>query len=492
MSKLYAVVVGVEDYHAPQLKKVKYAAADATEFVSFLTESLKVPKDNISLLLNQDAHKSNIEEVIEASINALDADDTFYFFYAGHGLWAGGSNRLTTWDTKLDALPATTIDVQAKILNPLGKSNCKRSILFVDACAQEMFVDENARDMVSDLRPKEFEKFIEKSIYTAAFFACSAMQKSLSTAALGHGIWTYHLLRALRGMEKKAIVKDEWVTGESLRDYLSDAIPRYLREKTEFTAQQKPYALIGSDGTFHIVKIEKSKKADADLQLNVDFSGAFFRSKKTVPFRRLGKFSKASGHTVPTAFSDRADAFAQRLLADQVEEEVQQVYQNARDIFDLGPDDIQKHEESVDADQFRYMVSTGQSEADFQEAYITRKIVLRVPHAELPENFDNIFATVPDEFVVPFPGSNGQFAELASRVAAAAKKIGAKERDNPTSGTIDMSFPDGTVVKIVTAQEFIVITCGGVSGCLPLIDHVSNGELGNFIGEPPPLIGSAE
>jgi uncharacterized caspase-like protein len=490
----YAVVIGIEEYHSPDIKNVHHARADAEAIRDLLTQRLAVPSADVTLLLDEDAHKLEIEDQLKDRISALGADDRFYFFYAGHGMWANGRNRLTTWDTKISDLGKTTLDVQKTLLNPLRDSGCKQSLMFVDACATEIFVNDDDRDLVSDLDRKEFEQFIAESEYTAAFFACSAKEKSYSTNGLGHGIWTHHLLQALRGENKKALVKGQWITGESLRDYLKDAVPKYIRKHTNIKGHQTPYALIGASGTFKIVKIEAKKKAADELQLQPDFAGAYFRGRETRSFKSLPGFSTSKRHRVPESVNDAADGWARKLLKDEIAEDAQEVYEQAREVLDLPPGAVDKQEHvgigSVDTELFRYDVYAGQNNEDHTEAAITREIKLRVPHVDLPEEFDDIFPGKMDEVVLPLPGSKGNFAKLVNAVAATAKKIKAKEWDNPTKELIELRLSDGTVMVLDTKNEVVIVRCAGANGCLSMIENLSGDELRQVMGEPPELIGS--
>jgi caspase domain-containing protein len=491
----YAVVIAIEKYHNPDITDVKHARADAEEMRDVLTGQLGVPAGNLTLLLDQDAHKANVEEQLKYCIKGLDADDRFYFFYAGHGMWANGRNRLTAWDTQLLNLPTTTIDVQKVLLNPLRDSGCKQSLIFVDACATEFKDIDEVRDLVADMSRKEFEEFISKSAYTAAFFACSAKEKSYSTSALGHGIWTFHLLEALRGEKDEALVDDKWVTGESLRDYLNLAVPRFIRKKTSIKGHQTPYALIGASGTFKITELKEATKVAQDFQLKPDFGRAFFRGSETRPFRNLPGFSPSRRHKVPEDVNPAADRWARQLLRADVAHEIQQVYEQARETLKLRPKQVDKQEDegtgTVDTDFFRFEVYAGQSKKDHREAIVTREIQLRVPHKKLPEDFDDIFPSRVDELVLPLPGSKGQFDKLVDPIAEVAEAIDAKERDDPTKGIIELQLSDGTTIVLNTKREIITVSCSGVDGCLEIIEHIRGDELRRLIGDTPKLIGRA-
>lgn len=176
----------------------------------------------------------------------------------------------------------------------------------------------------------QFHEFVRDVEHVVAFFACSKNEKSHSSPALGHGIWSHHLLRALQGLEPKA-AKKGLITGYSLSEFLKDRIPRYIRENTKITKHQTPYGLIGSSGDFLIRELPVTASSPADLTvIRPDFAAAFFRSIETRGFKALPGFSRAQKHTIPDRVSDSASGWAQRLLDAEVQKELQTVNDNAQ------------------------------------------------------------------------------------------------------------------------------------------------------------------
>jgi hypothetical protein len=86
------------------------------------------------------------------------------------------------------------------------------------------------------------------------------------------------------------------------------------------------------------------------------------------------------------------------------------------------------------------------------------------------------------EVVLPLPGSRGQFTKLASAVAATAKKIKAKEWDNPTKGLIELRLPDGTVMAFDTKNEIVTVRCAGIDGCPSMVAHLDGDQLRQVMG----------
>ena len=263
MGTTYAVLIGIETYQKQGISSVQFAQADAAAMKDVLVQHFGVPAENISLWLDSDATRSSFENDLTYTIrHQLSPGDRFIFFYAGHGFYANGSNRLTTWDTHPSNLAGTTVSLEEVLLKPLKEQQGIKSLVFIDACAADLKTSvEQARDMVSDLTPMEFEALVQSTDHAAAFFACSPNEKAYPSDALMHGIWTYHLMQALQGDAEGALDRDRWITGDSLKNYLALAVPAYSRENTKIQAAQRPYAILSSNGPFSIRQVPPSDSA---------------------------------------------------------------------------------------------------------------------------------------------------------------------------------------------------------------------------------------
>jgi len=491
----YGVVIGVEKYSVPGMSSVAHAHDDAMAFAATLTEHLGVPAANLTLWLDGDATRTNLEIELPRIVRRLDVEDRFYFYYAGHGLYCEGSNRLTAWDTHPQHLHGTTVELEGILLKPLRTSPCRSSLVFIDACADQI-VDRSApsRDVTSSMDDVQFREFVRNVEHVAAFFACSKNEKSRSLSAVGHGIWSYYLLRALQGLESKA-AKKGLITGYSLSEFLKDAIPRYIRERTKITKHQTPYGLIGSSGDFLIRELPVTASSPGDLTvIKPNFAAAFFRSIETREFKALPGFSRAQRHTVPDRVSDSASGWAQRLLDAEVQEELQTVNDNAKQILNLGRRDVtldfETGEGSVDTEKFRFEITTGQSNANPGEAYVRREIVLRVPPADLPDDFDDIFPEAVDRIVVPFTGNGAFYEDLADALEAIERAGGGKFIENKKSEVLTLTLNDGATLRFNTKRNTMTITPPAPSGCLEVIEKLGQGSFAKLLGGAPLMIGA--
>ena len=263
MGTTYAVLIGIESYQKQGINSVQFAQADAAAIKDVLVQDLGVPAENITVWLDSEATKSVFENDLPYMIRGLSSGDRFIFFYAGHGFFANGANRLTTWDTHPGNLPGTTVSLEEVLLKPLKDQQGVDSLVFIDACAADLKTSViQARDIISDLTPGEFEALVQRTNHAAAFFACSPNEKAYPSDALMHGIWTYHLIQALQGDAEGALDRDRWITGDSLKNYLALAVPAYIRENTKIQAAQRPYAILSSNGPFSIRQVPPSDSAE--------------------------------------------------------------------------------------------------------------------------------------------------------------------------------------------------------------------------------------
>ena len=82
----WALLVGIEKYTAEGISELNYAVDDAEAIRKVLIEQHNVNPDNISLLLNDDATKRNIERGLIDYYKNSDPDDRIIFYFSGHGV----------------------------------------------------------------------------------------------------------------------------------------------------------------------------------------------------------------------------------------------------------------------------------------------------------------------------------------------------------------------------------------------------------------------
>jgi len=88
MPRVFALLIGVDDYKSGRIWNLEACAHDALLMKQWLVQDLQVPKENIALLLNQEATKRRIEDTFMSHLvnnPAIAEGDALIVYFAGHG-----------------------------------------------------------------------------------------------------------------------------------------------------------------------------------------------------------------------------------------------------------------------------------------------------------------------------------------------------------------------------------------------------------------------
>jgi hypothetical protein len=322
---------------------------------------------------------------------------------------------------------------------------------------------------------KEFEEYIQTGSFHAVYMSCSPGEKSYSSDSLMHGIWTWHLIRALRGEESAAIVRENFITSSSLKDYLCIAVPDYIRKNTEIRGTQIPWSQIASANTFEIIKLPQhhiiNQGALFDLELKLD--EMIFRRLIIKPISKLPGFDKKRGHFVPDYISTQVTDFIQRLVEDEIKEEINIIYDKTKRIMNLKKKEIYKSAESgggsLDTEYFRFKIFAEQSQDEPDEAVIMRTLEIRGDYKRLPIDFDDIFPYRLDEIVIPFSG-NVDFEVLVDKFEDLVDSLGGTLSENDDTGIIEFRTIQGLKITIQVYNNELVLYSREAEGCIKMIE----------------------
>jgi hypothetical protein len=202
-----------------------------------------------------------------------------------------------------------------------------------------------------------------------------------------------------------------------------------------------------------------------------------FRKLSFTPFARLPGFSKARGHFVPEKASPAALEWAKFLLEENIQEELQLIYQRSKDILGLRRREVKKGVEkgggSVETEFFRYTLALSQSDSDPAEVKTSREVVLLRRLDELPPALDLIFPDAAEEIVAKIEVPD--FDDLVEHFEDLKDKWGGKLAENDVTGKIEYSAKDFTLI-VDTREGELVIRPITACGCLALLkiaeDHL--------------------
>jgi hypothetical protein len=181
-----SLVIGINDYRHEYYQngeyKLEFAKADALAFYKYLVAAWpNVAPGNHILLCDQDALPFRIKNAL-LDLARAGPFDLLFLYFAGHG----EKNDNNAWLCTVDARPGE-VDLGIAELDALISSIQSDIVIwFIDCCYAESIVSKS--DFMKSLMDSQ-----------ARLFVCSARaeQRTWEEKELGHGIFSYALIKAL-------------------------------------------------------------------------------------------------------------------------------------------------------------------------------------------------------------------------------------------------------------------------------------------------------
>jgi len=194
----WAVVVGVDRFKQRTVSRLNYAANDARSVAKALVP-LGFPEKNITVLLNEQATRGEIERVLSSAIRrAAGPNDRLVIFFATHGVTlslpgGGEEGYLLPHDGDPDDLPLTALAMQQ--LKQIGQRIAAKHILIaVDACYGGLSLLRAQAPSVVDRR---YLELVGRSRVMQVLTAGRKDEPVIEER--GHGVFTRALLDGLEG-----------------------------------------------------------------------------------------------------------------------------------------------------------------------------------------------------------------------------------------------------------------------------------------------------
>ena len=224
----WGLVIGIEEY--AHLPSVDYANKDALIIRDYFIKVLRIPEENIITLFGSDATKAQMEGYLEQYIPSnVKSNTTLYVYFVGHGApgMKDGDPYLVPFDGDTRFIEQTGYKLQ-KLYNDLGNMNIKQSYVFLDSCFSGT-ANRAAEMLVKGTRPTLMQvKEVEiKTDSVISLSATSVGQTSNAYADTEHGLFTYYLLKGLKGAADAD--EDSWVSIKEMYEYVSQHVPRVAR-----------------------------------------------------------------------------------------------------------------------------------------------------------------------------------------------------------------------------------------------------------------------
>ena len=242
-----ALVIGVGEYlRAGQVETLRFATKDATALSDALTDSnlCAFPRDQVILLTDGAANRDAIVQRLSRWLpEQARGTGLVFIYFAGHGMVQTVGRReegfLLPYDADPDDLVTRGV-AMGDLARWIDGLDARAVVVCLDCCHAGRVLGQRdpaptpaARNM--ELRPALLQRMSGQGRYLIA--SCDEGQKSYECADLGHGLFTFHLLRGIAGEADRD--GDGQVGLAELFNYVSTAVSRDAWQR--FGCDQKPW-----------------------------------------------------------------------------------------------------------------------------------------------------------------------------------------------------------------------------------------------------------
>lgn len=241
--KDWGLIIGIEDYD--RLPKVEFARKDALIVREYFIRILGVPEENIISLMDNEATKSRIEGYLKKYIPTnVGKNATLYVYYAGHGLPGikKGEPYLVPYDADTRFIEQTGYKL-ISFYQDLHRLDIERVYVFLDACFSGV-ASRAAEMLIKGARPAliHVEDVKPPTSSIVSFNATSTGEISNAFPEKEHGLFTYYLLRGLKG--EADTDDDGWSSVKEIYEYVHSNV---RRESRRMQSEQTPIIVPPTD-----------------------------------------------------------------------------------------------------------------------------------------------------------------------------------------------------------------------------------------------------
>ena len=258
-SNSYALIIGINNYQ--NVSPLGYAVNDAQEVSEVLINKLNFPKENVKILIDGEATKSNILKAYHAyTSDSINIDDRLIIFFAGHGHtlkgYRGDVGYLVPFDA--DTNDTSTFIRWDELTRNAELIRAKHILFIMDACFSGLAIYRDAKVGANRFLHDMYKRF-SRQVITAG--KADEPVADSGGPLPNHSIFTGHLIEGMLG---KAANDLGIITANSLMSYV------YTKVSQAPNSEQTPhYGQFDGDGDF-IFFCPDEFKQPSDTQIGTD------------------------------------------------------------------------------------------------------------------------------------------------------------------------------------------------------------------------------
>ncbi|WP_238381798.1 caspase family protein, partial [Mucilaginibacter pedocola] len=227
---MHLVVVGINAYKNPKMS-LNYALADATAFKNEAEKDAKTITTNLKTYFVTDAQadKNGITAAFAEVQKNAKPQDVFVFYYAGHGVISDKNKEFYLVPT--DVTDLQNVDealaqsgIPSKMLQRYAIDiPAQKQVFILDACQSAGAFQQL---MSNDANQQKNLAVVARSTGTHWIAASGSQQFAQEFGQLGHGAFTYVLLKAMQG----EAANNKMITVNGLKNYLQTQVPDLMKK----------------------------------------------------------------------------------------------------------------------------------------------------------------------------------------------------------------------------------------------------------------------
>lgn len=233
--KSYALLVGVESYDSPDISLLNFAVKDVVSVSSVFSDLLGFSKTRLMTSDSRDKllkpTNTNVLAALDLFQDEVGPNDTFVFYFSGHGFSRTGSNFLATQNTdprSIESLKLSSLPLEM-LQSKFSKIKCRQKLLIIDACRND---PEKGKGDFDNLLRRDFAKdltlvakdSVESGGGVALVFACSEGERAWESEDYGQSVFTHYFIEGLTGKRNSLRVDD-------VVSYTAEKVSNWARER---------------------------------------------------------------------------------------------------------------------------------------------------------------------------------------------------------------------------------------------------------------------
>lgn len=227
--KLWLFLVGVNKYEDEQLTSLQYPALDCQGLSEALNMATQQFPEKEVITCNDFTTELPSLLTVRTSLEQVTfrakAEDTILFYFSGHGILQENSSQpyLCLRDTQIDDLINTSLPL-SELLQILNNCKARQQLVWLDACHSGGMTLRGALNPTQQMvQVLQNAAAASKGFY--ALLSCDTNQQSWEFPELGHGVFTYYLMRGLGG---EAADTQGIITADGLYRYVYHQTLQYI------------------------------------------------------------------------------------------------------------------------------------------------------------------------------------------------------------------------------------------------------------------------